>query len=137
MRDNSEGTTELIDLREDPAGQYFLIIAHNFDKRRFFRIGLQRDGYIAFRQIFDHAPFDKLNRKYKRFWNGSLAPSKDGVSTIGIRYDSGKEGKSFQMPVPKDLVANFVWLYDARMDYEKIKYLEIDSAQYRGSEDGE
>ena len=124
MRDNHEGLPEIIKAYERD-GYYFgevsLTIAGSTKN---FEFGLDLESYKAIIRILSLRPFDQMpSVEYKYFFSPTGRWSKDRKKTYCyIRIEQERQGKGFEVEVPKSLFANLKWFFQVK-DFKELAYL--------------
>jgi hypothetical protein len=124
MRDNHEGMPEIIDALKD-GEQYFGIVGVEIGgKSRKFRFGVTQAGYRALKRALQLHPFDSLPGLSRRcYFSEAYWELKDGSDCgMKVRIEQGKDGKQFDVRVPKDLLANLRWFAGLK-DFDEAAHL--------------
>ncbi len=124
MRDNHKGMPEIIDAF-DKDGIYFGVIGIEIeDVYKKFQFGVSYKSYLALKRILQLRPFDKMpGLKYRYFFAGAYYKIED-ISDVGvyIRVEQGNNGKQIDIRLPKDLLANLVWVSELK-SFDEMAHL--------------
>src|SRR5205807_2702189 len=105
MRDNHEGTPEIINTLERE-GQYFGIVRIEIDgSSKTFQFGVTPAGHKALRRVLQLRPFDYIPGVKRRYFFARSYYKLPTGSECGayFRVEQGKAGKQVEIHLPKDL----------------------------------
>jgi hypothetical protein len=112
MRDNPEGYLELRDAYERDGLYFGVVRVHTPSDTASLEFGVEREGYLALRRIFESRPFGSMpGVKHRFYFTGSHSAEKLAHQPveIGIRIEEGMNGKSLYFSCPLPLAKNLKW----------------------------
>jgi len=124
MRDNHDGMLELIRAFEKDS-HYFAIVEKDWGlETRTYQLGVSRKAYLVLQRIFQTRTFDMMpGLQYRYFYAGSCRPLDSKTDLVFVRIELGRNSKTKQFEIPKELHANLLWFSQLENAYDAA-YLE-------------
>jgi hypothetical protein len=126
MRDNHRGLPELLDAFQQGDHWFCRVKLELGNETAVFQFGIQREGYLALRRMFEMRPFDALPGLPHRFFvvHSLSHASHESRIMLGIRIEQGRSGKNFDVEFPKGLAANLLWFAELK-SFEAASHLRV------------
>lgn len=125
MRDNHEGMPELIRAFEKE-GHFFALVKKDWGAQSTtYQFGVSRKAYLILQRILQTRTFDLMpGLKYRYFYSGSCRPLDSKNDLMFVRIELGRDSKTKEFAIPKELHANFLWFSQLGRP-EDAAYLEV------------
>ena len=114
---------EIVDVYQR-GDHFFAAIGLNREQsERVFELGISAASYAALKRVVNFRPFDAMpGLAYRRYFLPIYGRNAGDTANVEIRVEQGREGKTFNLELPKHLIANLLW-FDQMTDFRPASHL--------------